>query len=330
MSTKAEKTLLLTRDDVARLLTLPELIEAMREAYCLRANHELVIRPQRAVTRHGEDSTTVTFPGVLPDCERYTVKVNAKTAGNVARGLPFLRGVILLINRADGANEAILESGLLTAMRTGASGAVVADVLARKEARTVMIIGAGLQAEWMLPALAQVRRIREVRVFDVVRERADDWRHRMSSKVPALYKVAESPREAREMDIVVTVTQSREPILLAEDFRPGQCILAVGADEPGKVELAADLLQRCRLVSDDRDLCFSDGAFNVAFRDGAITADHIHAEIGEILAGQRPGRTNEEESFVFGNVGLPFQDLVAAQIVRKRALAEGVGMLFSW
>jgi ornithine cyclodeaminase/alanine dehydrogenase-like protein (mu-crystallin family) len=330
MSTKTEKTLLLTRDDVARLLTLPELIEALREAYRLRANHELIIRPQRAVARYGEESTTVTFPGVLPDCERYTVKVNAKTAGNVARGLPFLRGVILLINRTDGANEAILESGLLTAMRTGAAGALAADLLAPKEARTVMIIGAGLQAEWMLPALAHVRKIREVRVFDVVRERADDWMHRMSSKVPALYKIAESPREARETDIVVTVTQSREPILLGEDFRPGQCILAMGSDEPGKVELATDLLQRCRLVSDDRDLCFSDGAFNVAFRDGAITAEHIHAELGEILAGQRTGRTAGDESFVFGNVGLPFQDLVAAQIVRKRALAEGVGMLFTW
>ncbi len=86
MSTKAEKTLLLTRDDVARLLTLPELIEALRAAYCLRANHELVIRPQRAMAKYGEESTTVIFPGVLPDCERYTVKVNAKTAGNVARG----------------------------------------------------------------------------------------------------------------------------------------------------------------------------------------------------------------------------------------------------
>ncbi len=330
MSTKAEKTLLLTRDDVARLLTLPELIEALRAAYCLRANHELVIRPQRAMAKYGGESTTVIFPGVLPDCERYTVKVNAKTDGNVARGLPFLRGVILLINRTDGSNEAILESGLLTAMRTGAAGAVAADVLAHKDARSVMIIGAGLQAEWMLPALAQVRRIREVRVFDVVRERADDWIHRMSSKVPALYKIAETPREARESDIVVTVTQSQEPILLGEDFRPGQCVLAAGADEPGKVELATDLLQRCRLVSDDRDLCFSDGSFNVAFRDGAITAEHIHAELGEVLAGQRPGRTSDEETFVFGSVGLPFQDLVAAQIVRKRALAEGVGMLFSW
>ena len=330
MSTKIQKTLLLTRDDVARLLTLPELIEALRDAYCLRADHDIVVRPQRAMASYGEESMTVIFPGVLPDCERYTVKVNSKTAGNVARGLPFLRGVILLVNRADGSNEAILESGLLTAMRTGATGALAVDLLALKDARTVMIIGAGLQAEWMLPALAHVRRIREVRVFDVVRERADNWMHRMSSKVPALYKVAESPREAREMDIVVTVTQSREPILLGEDYRPGQCILAVGADEPGKVEIATDLLQRCRLVSDDRDLCFSDGAFNVAFGDGAITAEHIHADFGEILAGKRPGRTANEDAFVFGNVGLPFQDLVAAQIVRKRALAEGVGMLFSW
>src|SRR4029077_4956180 len=102
------------------------------------------------------------------------------------------------------------------------------------------------------------------------------------------------------------------------------------ADEPGKVEIATDLLQRCRLVSDDRDLCFSDGSYNVAFRDGAVNAAHIHAELGEILAKQRPGRTSDDETFVFGSVGLPFQDLVAAQIVRKRALAEGVGMLFSW
>src|SRR5258708_9985829 len=111
MSIKTEKTLVLTRDDVGRLLTLPELIEALRDAYRLRANHELIVRPQRAVAKYGEESTTITFPGLLPECERYTVKVNAKTDGNVARGLPFLRGVILLVNRPGGWNEASLQAG---------------------------------------------------------------------------------------------------------------------------------------------------------------------------------------------------------------------------
>lgn len=330
MATPKEKTLLLTREDVARLLTLPDLIEELRKAYCLRSETAEAVRPQRAISRHGEDSTTVIFPGMLPACDRYTVKVNAKTAGNVERGLPFLRGVIVLINRLNGANEAVLEAGLITAMRTGATGAVAADLLARKDARTVMIIGAGLQAEWLLQALAHVRRIREVRVHDIVPGRADDWIHRMSSKVPALYHVAASAREAREVDIVLTVTQSQEPVLWGEDFRPGQCILAVGADEPGKNELTSDLMRKCRLVPDDRELCFSDGAFNVAHRNGEISDADIHAEIGEILSGKKPGRTNVEETFIFGNVGLPFQDLVAAQIVRQRALAEGGGMLFSW
>ncbi len=330
MSNPKEKTLLLTRDDVARLLTLPELIEELRKAYRLRAEGDVATRPQRAMARHGEDSTTVIFPGMLPGCDRYTVKVNAKTADNVARGLPFLRGVLLLINRLNGSNEAVLESGLITAMRTGAAAAVAADLLARKEARTVMIVGAGLQAEWILQALAHVRRVREVHVHDIVPGRADDWRHRMSSKVPALYHVADSAAFAREADIVVTVTQSHEPVLSGDDFRPGQCILAVGADEPGKHELATDLLRKCRLVPDDRELCFTDGPFNVARGKGDISDADIHAEIGEILVGKKPGRTNEEETFIFGNVGLPFQDLVAAQIVRQRALAEGVGMLFSW
>lgn len=330
MATKTEKTLLLTRDDVSRLLSLPELIEELRGAYRLHAQHDNPIRPQRAIARHGEDATTVIFPGVLPGCDHYTVKVNAKTADNVARGLPFLRGVILLINRTNGSNEAVLESGLITAMRTGAAAGVAADLLARKDARSVMIIGAGSSAQWILQAIAHVRRIREVRVYDIVPERADEWMHRMSSMMPALYTCAKSPREAREADIVVTVTQSQEPILTTEDFRPGQCILAVGADEPGKVELSVDLLRKCRLVPDDRGLCFSDGAFNVAHRDGGLSDSDIHAEIGEILTGKKPGRTLDEETFVFGNVGLPFQDLVAAQIVHRRALAEGMGMLFSW
>src|SRR5271156_412396 len=110
MTNKAEKTLLLTREDVARLLTLPELIDALREAHKLRATVEVPAHSQRAVVRHGDSSTTVVFPGVLPNCDRYTVKVNAKTDGNVARGLPFLRGVLLLINRVNGANEAVLEA----------------------------------------------------------------------------------------------------------------------------------------------------------------------------------------------------------------------------
>lgn len=330
MTNKVEKTLLITRDDVARLLTLPDLIESLREAHKLRATVEVPVHSQRAVVRHGDSSTTIVFPGVLPNCDRYTVKVNAKTDGNVARGLPFLRGVILLINRLNGANEVMLEAGLLTAMRAGSAAAVAADALARKDARTLLVIGAGLQAEWTVQALAHVRKVREVHVFDVMPERADDWKHRMSSKVPALYHVASSVDVAREVDIVVTATQSHEPILNESHFRPGQCILAIGADEPGKNELATELLRKCLLVPDEAKHCFSDGAFNVASARNEITASDIHAELGEILAGKKPGRTSEEQSFIFGNVGLPFQDLVAAQIVQKRALSEGVGMLFSW
>lgn len=318
-------TLVLNRREIAGLLSMGELIDAIRDAYVARAV-EPDVAPQRAVARWDQTSAVVSFPGALPGYATVTVKVNAKTPTNVGRGLPFLIGTILLLDRATGAPLAVLESGLVTAMRTAAAGAVGVLALARPDARRAALIGAGVQAAWQLRALHAARRLDAAVVYDVVPGHAAalaaDLSRELALPVEAVPTIEAAAARA---DVLVAVTPSRVPIITRRLVRPGMHVNAFGADEPGKVEVDADVLAASVVVVDDRRLAVSDGALNVAFAEGRVPDPNAFAEMGEVLAGRRRGRTSPHEVTVFGNVGLAFQDLVASDLVYRRALAAGVG-----
>jgi ornithine cyclodeaminase len=324
------QTLLLSRNEVARLLPLGELAAAIGDAYIRHSTgprDQLPARPQRARAQLDEArSVVVNFPGVLDGYDCYTVKVNAKTLSNPAAGLPFLRGTVLLIERATGALRAVVESSLLTAMRTAAAGALGVTALARPGAAKVALFGAGVQGTWHLGALQAIGRLGEARLYDPEHARAEQLAVELRAGLGVSARAVATPREACEdADVIVAVTPSRVPILDCTLVKPGMHVSAFGADEPGKVELDPALVRAAKVVVDDLTLALTDGALNVGAATGELDGSAIHGELGEVLAGRRSGRERDDEITIFGNVGLAWQDLVAAELCYQHALAVGGG-----
>ncbi|MCP3105298.1 ornithine cyclodeaminase family protein [Myxococcus sp. K15C18031901] len=313
------RTLLLTRSDVSRNLQALLLLEDLREAF---RNDALArtVAPQRVrAPLHAEGSAMVLFPGCLPGIPAYTVKVHAKFPGRT----PALQGAVQLHDLGTGELMAVMDSGHLTAVRTGVVGALAADVLARPDASRVALIGAGAQAVMQLKSLRLVRSLSHVRVFDTEPARAFAFATRMYKELNLPVRQADSVAEVVEdADIVVCATWSRLPFLHPGMVRPGTHITTLGADEPGKAEVSAELLREARFVCDHRGLSVSGGAAG----NVGLGEDAIHAELGEVLAGMKAGRTSPEQVTVFGAVGLPFQDLAAAWHVYQAAQGdEAVG-----
>ena len=311
-------TLFLSGSDVASLLDIDELAGALRTGFL---KHDAAPPTGLRVTADlpGGATATALLPGLLAGIPAYTAKLNAKFPA----ALPALRGVVCLHSLDDGRLLAVLDSASLTAWRTGIAAAVATDVLAAPGAATLGIVGAGAQAELVLAALSRFRPVTRLTVFDVDAARAERFAaaHAPRPDGHAAW-VAGSAREvAAASEIVVLATWSREPLLCLADLRPGQHVTSLGADEPGKAELAADALRAATVVVDQEDL---------ARAGGALAADGLRdlrpATLGQVLAGAHPGRRGRDELTVYAPVGLPWQDLAAAWIVYQAAVAKGRGV----
>lgn len=311
-------TLLLTRYEVEQSLDVGRLAAALRTAFQAYST-DPALRAQRARTAlPGPGTATVLFPGLAPGVPAYTVKVHAKFPAE----RPAIRGVLCLHDMQRGDLLAVMDSTHLTAVRTGLAGALAADVLARRDADTAAVIGAGVQGEHQLRSLARLRPLRRIWAYDTQREHAEAFATRMAGELGVGVEASPSLEEAlRDADIALVATWARAPFLFPGMLRPGAHVTTLGADEPGKCEVSAEVIRGAVFVCDDRALAVEMGAIGGA----GLGPDAIAAELGEVLAGRHPGRRTPEETTVYGGVGLAFQDLVAAWQVYEAARARGLG-----
>lgn len=313
-------TLILSAAQVRQLLDREALLRALRGAFAEYSTRRTTaaLRAGSLLPGPGGKSVMIVFPGIIDGIPAFTVKVNTKIPGAV-------RSVVGSINLTDsetGAVLAIMDSVVITAERTALAGAVAADVLARRDTPRVAVIGAGVQGEAQVRALQHVRRVERVDVVDSVPGRAEEYAARVGPALGIEVVVREHVADAvRDADVIITATWSKQPFLTRAMVRDGVHITAVGADEPAKGEVDAGLIVSSLFVADDRDLAARMGAIAGA----GLGPDAIHAELGEVIAGVKPGRTREEQITIFGTVGLAFQDLAAAWQVYGRAQQEGVG-----
>lgn len=315
-------TLLLTRSELQTLLSPAELLAALRQAFaaystCRTVDPMRIPVPLPPGEVPAGASGMLLAPGLVSGIPAYSVKVHAKFPGSS----PAVRGILILHDLATGVPLAVMESSYLTALRTGLAGALACDVLARPRARNVAIIGAGAQGRSQLGALRMVRPIAFVRVFDLLPSAAALFvRDPVCEGLDVT--VAASIEDALDgVDIAVTATWARDPFIFRRHLHPGIHITTLGPDQPGKCEVAADALQAALVVVDDRRLALEMGAVGGA----GLGADSIAAELGEVLAGTRRGRTDDRDITIFGSVGLAFQDLAAGWLAYRLALQQGVG-----
>jgi ectoine utilization protein EutC len=324
--------LILREREILELLNPAACIAAMEQAFtaysCGRAQLPSVIHLD--VPEHRGEIHIKT--GHIHGSAYYAVKIVSGFPGNTELGLPANDGMVVVFDASTGAPAAfLLDNGLITDLRTGAAGAVAAKHLARREVQRVAVIGTGGQARYQIEMLAQVRSFRELVVWgrnqDTARARAKDLEQR--GKLPAKCRVAiaETIAEAvRDSDIVITVTASRDPLVRAEWLKPGVNVIAVGSDAPDKQELDVDVLARAdRIVADSLPQCLRLGEIHHAVEKGAIAREKVSAELGEIVAGHKPGRVSENEIIVCDLTGVGVQDVAAASLVIERAKAARRG-----
>lgn len=320
-------TLLLTRSDVRRTLDMARCIEAVERAFRLHGSG--VASPPAVASVPVPSGGFHVKAGVLPIGDRtyFAAKTNGNFPGNPARHrLPTIQGTIVLCDAERGTPLALLDSIEITALRTAAATAVAARHLARAEASWIAIIGCGLQGAMHVDAISLVRRIGRLILYDADTKASAELARRIESERQLPATVASSAGgAARQADICVTCTTSTEFLIGPEHIAAGTFVAGVGVDSERKRELSPALLAKSTVVVDVLNQCAAFGDLHHAIEAGAMTTDDVHAELGQIIAGVRPGRRSADDVIVFDSTGMALQDVAAAAVVYERALELGLG-----
>ncbi|TMJ05394.1 MAG: ornithine cyclodeaminase family protein [Alphaproteobacteria bacterium] len=311
----------LSRADLAGLMQFGDYVEAVADAFRLHTEGRAVLPP--AMEIRAEGGAFHVKAARLGDY--VAVKTNSNFPDNPRRGLPTIQGAILLFE-AGGALLAVVDSIEITIKRTGAATAVAARYLARPDSRVATICGCGAQARVQLEALCHGLDIRRVFAVDGNPSAADKFAAEMTAlgldpEVPATLRDA-----TLQSDIIVTCTTAHVPYLGVADVRPGTFIAAIGADNPEKSEIEPALMAQARVVTDVREQCAVMGDLHHALRARTMTQADVHAELGELVAGRRPGRAAADDIMIFDGCGLGIQDAAAAGRAYERARERGVGV----
>jgi alanine dehydrogenase len=316
--------------DVERLLDMESCISAVEDAFRARGEGR---RASSGVLGLELDGGTLHAKlGTLNVTRPYAVaKINANFPDNPARhGLPTIQGVLLLFDASCGTPLASMDSALITARRTAAATAVAARYLAVRHASAATFIGCGIQARAHIEALSHVRDIEHVMALDVNPIAAERFADEARARFNVVAEVATDIRQAASASqIVITSTPSRRALLNRGDIPAGTFVAAVGADNEGKQEIAADLLRQAVVVVDDLDQCSKMGDLHHALAAGAMQPGHVRGSLDQIVTGLAPGRLNDEEIIIFDSTGVAIEDVAAAALVYERAEKMGAGFVIA-
>ncbi|OGQ06132.1 MAG: hypothetical protein A2026_18135, partial [Deltaproteobacteria bacterium RBG_19FT_COMBO_46_12] len=245
--------------------------------------------------------------------------------------LSTIQAAYLLNDPTTGELLALMDGILLTAMRTGATSALATKYLSRKNSETLGIIGAGAQAPFQAEAISKVRPIHRMLVYDMERRIAENFSGAVSNSLRIPVHVMTSPRDVVvESDILVTVTTSTTPVFDGRHLKGGTHINAVGAYTPEMRELDDFTIGKSKIVVDTYEGCMAEaGDLLIPIRNGKLSKENIYADLGEIVLGQKPARTREDEITLFESVGFALEDLVVASLAYGRASEKGVGLKFT-
>jgi len=314
---------ILTADDVRAAVDMRAAIDAVRAGFIALSTGRARVPLRSALETPG--GVLLTMPAQLDDAPISAVKIVSVCAGNPSLGLPTIHAVVLVTDAQTGQPLALMDGGVVTAQRTGAASGLATDLLAVPGASTLAVIGAGVQARTQIAAVCAVRPITEIRIFSLAG--AEALAHELGERYAARIVVARSAPEALHgAQVVVAATNSKTPIVHLADLAPGVHINGIGSFAPDMQEIAADVVAEATLVVDHRASAWAEAGDLIIARDqGLITEQSVHAEIGEIAAGMKAGRTSPHEITFFKSVGNAVQDAAFAQRVLAAAEERGLG-----
>lgn len=318
---------ILSREDVRRALPMRQAIEVMKGAFAQLSSGQADLPLRTALDVPDHNGVTLFMPAYLSADDQMGVKIVSVFNDNPAKGLPLIHALVVVVDATTGEPAAVMDGTYLTALRTGAASGAATDLLARPDARVVAVFGAGTQGRTQLEAVCAVRSIEAAWVHDVAPEQASAYAAEMSQRLSLPVNVAKTPAEALGLaDVICTATTSSSPVFDDADVQPGAHINAIGAYTPQMQEIPASTVLRAKVVIDHHEASMAEaGDLLIPLQQGMITKNHIYAELGEIVAGRKPGRETPEEVTFFKSVGVAVQDVAAAGAVLEVAQRLGLG-----
>lgn len=308
------KTLIIKKDDISRLIDIEKLKTELIEGFKNYSKGASRRDGQRIVLDIcNGNKTTLLGPGTSADIPAYTTKVNSKFPNEATA----IKGVIALFDDKNGNLLALLDSSLITAIRTGLCAAIATDCLSDPKSRQIGIIGAGKQNILQLQYLLELRTLEKAKIYDLKKDQAEKFADMFKNKLECA--VVDSLSECvADTDIILTATWSKTPILNTSLIKAPCHITSLGSDEKGKVEVSEELVANTKFYCDDVDLNMAMGTPG----NLGLTREFICAEIGEVFSYPNRGRNNAEETTIYSSVGLPFQDLITSWHLYTRALDD--------
>ena len=313
---------ILSAADVQAALPMSKAIDAMRHAYSQLSAGKVIAPPRQHIST--EKGVTLLMPAYLPERSEFGIKVVSVYDDNPNLNWPRITATVLVLDPVTGLPKAFMDGSSITAIRTGAGGGVAADLLARKDAKTVGLFGAGVQARAQLAAVMAVRDIASVNLISRTKASAQQIATEISAWTDAPeVNLVSTPRQVVEnADIVICATTSAIPLFDGNALRQGTHITAVGTFIPEKREVDTTTIRRAdRIVVDSREACLEEAG------DLIIPNAKIDAEIGEIVNGDKPSRQSDDEITFFKSVGVAVQDAVAGAAVLTEAEAQALGTI---
>jgi alanine dehydrogenase len=325
-------TVILSRSDVAKLLTIEECMDSVEAAFKMFAEGRA--DPPKVLGIHTSNGGLHIKTGVMKLTNNYIVaKMNSNFPGNPSKlNLPTIQGAIAVFNADNGALLAVMDSIEITIIRTGAATGIASKYLSKKNSKVITIYGCGNQGRISLNAITLNRNLKTAYLYDTNQSQTE----RLSEYVASLNKdievvcVHDVKSAINQSDIIVTCTPSKTPIIDLDDIKPGAFIAAVGCDSEDKSEIHPRLISASKVVTDFTAQSAAFGDLHHAIEQGLVTTSHVHAELGQIIAGQKSGRENNDEVIVFDSTGTALQDAAAASIVYERAMAKNIGSRYNF
>ena len=323
--------LLLSREDIKKVFTMKDAIEADKQAFQLVVEGKCESPLRINIQAPKQDGCFLFMPAYVEEMEIASLKNVNIFPHNIDNGLPSAPAQVLLIDGKTGVVISVLDGTYVTQLRTGAASGAAFDILAKKECKIGALIGTGGQAAAQLEAMMTARKLEEVRVYDMNLERTKEFAERMREELKSYgtkIVVAETSDAAIDnADLIVTVTPSSKPVFDGTKVKEGATISCVGAYQHHMQEMDPAILPRAsKIYFDSEEAVLSEsGDILIPLEEGIITKEDFTGDLGDVIKGRVVGRENDEEIIVFETVGVAAQDLTAAKAIYEKAVAAGIG-----
>lgn len=333
-SKKGTEILILKESDISSMITMSDIIEADKEALSIYSSHKSNIPLRSNLDIPEYKGQCLFMNGYAAPAKALGVKIVSVYPENINKNLTSVPATMVLVDAETGVVNSLIDGTYLTRLRTGAISGLATDILSRKDSKILALFGTGGQAVTQLEAVLTVRKIEEVRVFDIFQDRAKEFAKKMSEKFSKKFNVkiiaAENSDKAIEnADIITTVTTSKKPVFDASKVKKNVHINGVGSYTPDMQEIPEDILVKAnKIYVDTRDGAINEsGDLITPIKKGLIKKEKINGELGEVINGQIKGRENDDEMTFFKTTGSAVLDLVAAQKIYEMAKTKGVGQI---